>query len=121
MIEKRLRLTNQEQWNMSKTWKKDQSATDKSRVSYSDRYVFSENRVKTEFNINSDSFDFTKLSKREKTSKIINYFKKYHGQRHNFKGYLYFFSFYPFSYASVIFEKIKFLLFIQTEHKEFLS
>ena len=88
---------------MSKTWKKDQSATDKSRVSYSDSYIFFENRVKTEFNINGDSFDFTKLSKREKTSKIINYFKKYHDQKHNFKGYPYFFSFYPFSYASVIF------------------
>ena len=100
---KKIAIDESRTWNMSKTWKKDQSATDKSRVSYSDSYVFSENRVKTEFNINSDSFDFTKLSKREKTSKIINYFKKYHDQKHNFKGYPYFFSFYPFSYASVIF------------------
>ena len=95
---KKIAIDESRTWNMSNI-----SATDKSRISYSDSYIYFENRLKTEFNINGDSFDFRKLSKREKTSNIINYFKKNHDQKHSFKGYPYLFSFYPFSYASVIF------------------
>ena len=65
--------------------------------------MFFESRIKNEFNINADSFDFTKVSKREKTAKIINYLKKHHDPKLNDRGYSYFFSFYPFSYAMVIF------------------
>ena len=61
---------------MNKTWKKDFSALDKSRISFSEGYIFFQNKIKSEFNINSDSFDFTKLSKREKTAKIVSYSKK---------------------------------------------
>ena len=60
----------------NKTWKKDSSALEKSRISFSEGYLFFENKIKSEFNINGDSFDFTKLSKREKTVKILkSYFK----------------------------------------------
>ena len=52
----------------NKTWKKDSSALEKSRISFSEGYLFFENKIKSEFNINGDSFDFTKLSKREKNS-----------------------------------------------------
>ena len=90
-------------WNMNKTWKKYSSALDKSRISISEGYLFHENRTKSKFNINGDSFDFTKLSKRKKTVKIVNYLKKFHDSKLNGKGYSYFFSFYPFSYATVIF------------------
>ena len=51
----------------NKTWKKDSSALEKSRISFSG-YLFFENKIKSEFNINGDRFDFTKLSKREKNS-----------------------------------------------------
>ena len=90
-------------WNMKRTWKKNSSALDKSRISFSEGYLFFESRIKNEFNINADSFDFTKVSKREKTAKIINYLKKHHDPKLNDRGYSYFFSFYPFSYAMVIF------------------
>ena len=88
---------------MNKTWKKDFSALDKSRTSFSEGYIFFQNKIKSEFNINSDSFDFTKLSKREKTVKIVSYSKKFHDSKLNGRGHSYFFSFYPFSYATVIF------------------
>ena len=88
---------------MKRTWKKNSSALDKSRISFSEGYLFFESRIKNEFNINADSFDFTKVSKREKTGKIINYLKKHHDPKLNDRGYSYFFSFYPFSYAMVIF------------------
>ena len=88
---------------MKRTWKKNSSALDKSRISFSEGYLFFESRIKNEFNINVDSFDFTKVSKREKTAKIINYLKKHHDPKLNDRGYSYFFSFYPFSYAMVIF------------------
>ena len=91
-------------WNMKKKkWKKDSSALDRSRISFSEGYLFFESRIKNEFNINGDSFDFTKLSKREKTVKIVSYLKKFHDSKLNVRGYSYFFSFYPFSYATVIF------------------
>ena len=88
---------------MKKMWKKDFSALDKSRISFSEGYIFFQNKIKSEFNINSDSFDFTKLSKREKTAKIVSYSKKFHDSKLNGRGHSYFFSFYPFSYATVIF------------------
>ena len=50
-------------WNMKRTWKKNSSALDKSRISFSEGYLFFESRIKNEFNINADSFDFTKVSK----------------------------------------------------------
>ena len=90
-------------WNMKRTWKKNSSALDKSRISFSEGYLFFESRIKNEFKINANSFDFTKVSKREKTAKIINYLKKHHDPKLNDRGYSYFFSFYPFSYAMVIF------------------
>ena len=62
-------------WNMKRAWKKNYSALDKSRISFSEGYLFFKSRIKNEFNINVDSFDFTKVSKLEKTAKIINYFK----------------------------------------------
>ena len=62
-------------WNMNKTWKKDSSALGKSKISFSG-YLFLENRIKSEFNMNGDSFDFTKLSKSEKKVKIVSYLKK---------------------------------------------
>ena len=51
---------------MEKKWKKDSSAIDRSRISFSEGYLFFESRLKNEYNINSDSFDFPKLSKSEK-------------------------------------------------------
>ena len=90
-------------WNMNKTWKKDSSALDKSRISFSEGHLFFENRIKGGFNINGDSFDFTKLSKLEKTVKIVSYLKKFHDSKLNVRGYSYFLSFYPFSYATFIF------------------
>ena len=89
--------------NMNKTWKKYSSALNKSRISISEGYLFHENRMKSEFNINGNSFDFTKLSKRKKTVKIVIYLKKFHDSKLNGKGYSSFFSCYPFSYATVIF------------------
>ena len=62
-------------WYMKRTQKKKSSALDKSRISFSEGYLFFESRIKNEFNINADSLDFTKVSKREKTAKIINYLK----------------------------------------------
>ena len=56
-------------WNMKRTWKKNSSALDKSRISFSEGYLFFESRIKNKFNINADSFDFTKVSKREKQLK----------------------------------------------------
>ena len=61
-------------WYMKRTQKKKSSALDKSRISFSG-YLFFDSRIKNKFNINADSFDFTKVSKREKTAKIINYLK----------------------------------------------
>ena len=98
-------------WNMEKKWKKDSSAIDRSRISFSEGYLFFESRLKNEYNINSDSFDFPKLSKSEKTIKIVSYLKKFHDQKLNDIGYLYFFSFYPFSYASVIFVRNNIFIF----------
>ena len=84
-------------WNMKKKkWKKDSSALDRSRISFSEGYLFFESRIKNEFNINGDSFDFTKLSKREKTVKIVTCLKKFHDSKLNGRCYSYFFSFYPF-------------------------
>ena len=80
-------------WNMNKTWKKDSSALDKSRISFSEGYFFFKNRIKSEFNMNGDSFDFTKLSKHEKTVKIVSYLKKFHDSKLNGRGYSYFFHF----------------------------
>ena len=80
-------------WNMKRTWKKNSSALDKSRISFSEGYLFFESRIKNEFNINADSFDFIKVSKREKTAKIINYLKKHHDPKLNGRGYSYFFHF----------------------------
>ena len=88
---------------MKRTWKKNSSALDKGRISFSGGYLLFESRRKNEFNINANSFDFTKVSKREKTAKIINYLKKHHDPKLNDRGYSYFFSFYPSSYAMVIF------------------
>ena len=82
-----------EVWNMNKTWKKDSSALDKSRICFSEGYLFFENEIKSEFNLNGDSFDFTKLSKREKTVKIVSYLKKFHDSKLNGRGYSYFFHF----------------------------
>ena len=87
-----------------KNVEKNSSALDKSRITFSEGYLFFESRIKNEFNINVDSFDFTKVSKREKTAKI-NYLKKHHDPKLNDRGYSYFFSFYPFSYEMVIFVK----------------
>ena len=78
-------------WNMNKTWKKDSSALDKSRISFLEGYLFFKSRKKGKFNINGDSFDFTKLSKREKTVKIVNCLKKFHDPKLNNRGYSYFF------------------------------
>ena len=103
-------------WNMNKTWKKYSSALDKSRISISEGYLFHENRTKSKFNINGDSFDFTKLSKRKKTVKIVNYLKKFHDSKLNGKGYSYFFSFYPFSYATVIFVRNN--IFVYTDRTQ---
>ena len=97
---------------------KDSSALDKSRISLSG-YLFFANRIKSEFNINGDSFDFTKLSKREKTVKIISYLKKFHDSKLNVTGYSYFFPCYPFSYATVIFVRNS-IFIVFPEHKEFL-
>ena len=58
--------------------KKNSSALHKSRISFSEGYFFFKNRIKSEFNINGDGFDFTKLSKREKTVKIVSCLKKFH-------------------------------------------
>ena len=106
-------------WSMNKTWKKDSSALGKSRINFLEGYLFFENRIKSEFNINGDSFDFTKLSKREKTVKIISYLKKFHDSKLNVTGYSYFFPCYPFSYATVIFVRNS-IFIVFPEHKEFL-
>ena len=90
-------------WDRNKTWKKDSSALDKSRISFSEGYFFFKNRIKSEFNMNGDSFDFTKLSKHEKTVKIVSYLKKFHDSKLNVRGYSHFFLFYPFSYATITF------------------
>ena len=111
MKEKRLWWMNQEYGIWKKKWKKDSSVLDRSRISFSEGYLFFESRIKNEFNRNVDSFDFTKLSKREITVKIVNYLKKFHDQKLNHRGYLYFFSFYPFSYASVIFVRNNIFVF----------
>ena len=58
-------------WNMKRTWKKSSSALDKNRISFSEGYLFFESRIKNEFNISTNSFGFTKVSKREETAKII--------------------------------------------------
>ena len=122
MKEKRLWWMNQEYGIWKKKWKKDSSALDRSRISFSEGYLFFESRIKNEFNINGDSFDFTKLSKREKTVKIVNYLKKFHDQKLNNRGYLYLFSFYPFSYASVIFVRNNiFVFYPDTSQRIFLS
>ena len=94
---------------------KDSSGLDKSRISLSG-YLFFANRIKSEFNINGDSFDFTKLSKREKTVKIVSYLKKFHDSKLNVRGYSYFFSFYPFSYATVIFVRNN--IFVYTDRTQ---
>ena len=65
-------------WDRNKMWKKDSFTLDKSRISFSEGYFFFKNRIKSEFNINGDGFDFTKLSKREKTVKIVSCLKKFH-------------------------------------------
>ena len=83
--------------------KKNSSALHKSRISFSEGYFFFKNRIKSEFNINGDGFDFTKLSKREKTVKIVSCLKKFHDWKLNVRGDSYFFSFYPFSYATITF------------------
>ena len=56
-------------WNMKRTWKKNSSALDKRRISFSEGYLFFESRIKNKFNINADSFDFTKVSNVKKQLK----------------------------------------------------
>ena len=48
-------------WNMKRTWKKNSSALDKGRISFSGGYLLFESRRKNKFNINANSFDFTKV------------------------------------------------------------
>lgn len=71
---KKLAIDETRAWNMKMTWQKNNSANDRSRINYSDSYLYDEHRIKTEFGINIDSFDFTTLSATQKSTKIVQFF-----------------------------------------------
>ena len=86
-------------WNMEKTRKKNYPAG--ARISFSDSYLFNDKKIQIMFN--RRDIDFTEISKNEKAAKMIDYLKNEQDRRKNFKRSPYFFSFYPFSYGTVLF------------------
>ena len=53
---------------MKMTWKKNESATDKSRLSFLVGYLYDENMLKSLIGITTSSYDFTSLTPEIKTS-----------------------------------------------------
>ena len=54
-------------WNMKSTWKKNNSARDNSRLTFSEGYLYNEQHLKVLIGTTTSSYDFTSLTSQEKT------------------------------------------------------
>ena len=57
-------------WNMKSTWKKNNSARDNSRLTFSEGYLYNEQHLKVLIGITTSSYDFTSLTLQEKTGRL---------------------------------------------------
>ena len=104
-------------WNLKNQWQKNNSARDRSRISFSEGYLYFTAELKSAFNITTTDFDFSKLSKIEKIVGLTNYLKNKHNPKINESGFGYFFAFYGFSKAIVIFMvRNRFVVFPDRTH-----
>ena len=99
---KKLAIDETRVWNIKMTRKKNNTSTDRSRISFSEGCLYNESDIKTAFGINDNSFDFTALSAAQKSTNLLKILKTNHSQQINTKNMPYFFSYYPFTFASII-------------------